>query len=223
MLISPFIHSSFLLKKKKRQKQNKTLYFLHLSPAGSRDVLIHFRASLFLFCLSDVQHFPGGSDGKESSWNSGDSGSIPGLGRSPGEGNSYSLQYSCLEDPLNRGAWRATVVLGVAKVRHNWVTEHTTHARTHTQYMHSSSCLQAKGLGIGRTLESSGGLWEQTLKQPALDRIDGLWECLRTVPVCCSFPRRERNICYFSIWQGREWHIRWKKANTHLNVCEEKT
>ena len=64
-------------------------------------------------------HFPGSSADKESTCNAGDLDLIPGLGRSPGEGNSYSLQYSCLEDPLNRGAWRATVVLGVAKIRHN--------------------------------------------------------------------------------------------------------
>ena len=49
--------------------------------------------------------FPGGSDGKESTCNSGDSGSIPRLGRYPGEGNGYPLQYSCLENPMYRGAW----------------------------------------------------------------------------------------------------------------------
>ena len=53
--------------------------------------------------------FPGGSDGKESACNAGDPGSIPGLGRSPGEGNGNPLQYSCLENPTDRGAWRATV------------------------------------------------------------------------------------------------------------------
>ena len=53
--------------------------------------------------------FPGGSDGKESACNSGDPGSILGSGRSPGEGNGYSLQYSCLENPMDRGAWQATV------------------------------------------------------------------------------------------------------------------
>ena len=52
---------------------------------------------------------PGGSDGKESACNAGDLGSIPGLGRSSGEGNSNPLQYSCLENPIDRGAWRATV------------------------------------------------------------------------------------------------------------------
>jgi len=53
--------------------------------------------------------FPGVSDGKEFSCNVGDLGSIPGLGRSPGEGNSYTLQYSCLESSLDRGAWQVTV------------------------------------------------------------------------------------------------------------------
>ena len=49
------------------------------------------------------------SDGKESACNAGDLGSIPGLGRSPGEGSGNSLQHSCLENPRDRGAWWATV------------------------------------------------------------------------------------------------------------------
>ena len=53
--------------------------------------------------------FPGGSDGKESACNVGDLGSIPELGRSPGGGHGNPLQYSCLENPMDRGAWRATV------------------------------------------------------------------------------------------------------------------
>ena len=53
--------------------------------------------------------FSGGSDNKESTCNAGDPGSIPGSGRSPGEGDDYPLQYSCLENPRNRGAWQATV------------------------------------------------------------------------------------------------------------------
>ena len=47
----------------------------------------------------------GGSDGKASAYNAGDPGLIPGLGRSPGEGNGKPLQYSCLENPMDRGAW----------------------------------------------------------------------------------------------------------------------
>ena len=50
----------------------------------------------------------GGSDGKATAQNAGDLGSIPGLGRSHGEGNGYPLHYSCLENPINRGAWWAT-------------------------------------------------------------------------------------------------------------------
>ena len=53
--------------------------------------------------------FPGGSDGKESACNVGDLGSIPGLVRSPGEGDSYPLQYSGLEKSMYRGAWQTTV------------------------------------------------------------------------------------------------------------------
>ena len=57
-----------------------------------------------------------GSEGKEAVCDVGDPGSIPGLGRSPGEGNGNPLQYSCLEIPMDRGAWQATVH-GVAKSR----------------------------------------------------------------------------------------------------------
>ena len=57
--------------------------------------------------------FPGDSDGKESAGNAGDLGLIPGSGRSPGEGNGNPLQYSCLENSMDSGAWRA-IVHGVA-------------------------------------------------------------------------------------------------------------
>ena len=60
--------------------------------------------------------FPGGLDGKESTCNARDLGSIPGLGRSAGEGNGNPLQYSCLENFMDRGAWWATVH-GVAEHR----------------------------------------------------------------------------------------------------------
>ena len=53
--------------------------------------------------------FPGSSDGKDSACNAGDPGSIPGLGRCPGEGNGYQPQYSCLENFIDRGAWRAII------------------------------------------------------------------------------------------------------------------
>ena len=63
-----------------------------------------------------LQGFPGGSQVKVSAHNAGDLGSIPGSGRSPGEGNGNPLQYSCLENPMDGGAWWATVH-GVAKSR----------------------------------------------------------------------------------------------------------
>ena len=63
-----------------------------------------------------VLGFPGGSEVKASAWNAGDLGLILGSGRSPGEGNGTPLQYSCLENPVEGGAWWATVH-GVAKSR----------------------------------------------------------------------------------------------------------
>ena len=66
--------------------------------------------------------FPDGSNDKESACNTGDPGSIPGLGRSPGEGNGNPLQYSCLETPMDRGVWQATVH-GVARVGHDLETK----------------------------------------------------------------------------------------------------
>ena len=64
--------------------------------------------------VTDREAFPGGSDGKASAYNVGYSGSIPGSGRSPGDGNGNPLQYSCLENPTDGGAWLASVH-GVAK------------------------------------------------------------------------------------------------------------
>ena len=61
--------------------------------------------------------FPGGSDGKEPACSAEDLSSVPGLGRSPGEGNGNPLQYSCLENPRERGAWWAAV---------HWVTKSRT-------------------------------------------------------------------------------------------------
>ena len=60
-------------------------------------------------------NFPGGSDGKESACSVGDLGSIPGSRKSSGEGNDNPLQYSCLQNPMERGAWQATVY-GVAEL-----------------------------------------------------------------------------------------------------------
>ena len=72
--------------------------------------------------LSDFFGFPGGSDGKESAYNAGDSGLIPGSGRSLGNWNGNPFQYSYLENPMDRGAWRATVHrVTKSRIRLKWL------------------------------------------------------------------------------------------------------
>ena len=71
-----------------------------------------------LVVFSPIKGFPGGSDSKESAFNARDLGSIPGSGRSPGGGNVNPLQYSCLENSMDRGAWQARVH-GIAKTNLN--------------------------------------------------------------------------------------------------------
>ena len=104
--------------------------FLHLShpflptPNLPLSISLFFFSCIFITILK-VGHqwgFPCRSVGKESAYNAGDLGSIPGSGRSPGEGNGNPLQYSCLENPMDRGAWQATVH-GVARVGHDLATE----------------------------------------------------------------------------------------------------
>ena len=65
--------------------------------------------------------FPSSSVGKESAWNEGDLGSVPGSGRSSREGNGYPVPYSCLENPTDRGAWRATD--HTVKKRQTWPSD----------------------------------------------------------------------------------------------------
>ena len=72
--------------------------------------------------------FPNVSEGKQSACNVGDPGLLPGSGRSPGKGNGYSLQYSCLGNLIDRGAWRATVH-GAIRVGQEWAHFHFFHLR----------------------------------------------------------------------------------------------
>ena len=82
------------------------------------------QAALVFFNVfpSFSEDFPRSLVGKESACNAGDLGSILGLGRSPGGGNGNPLQYSCMENPMDRGAWRAKVH-GIARVRRNLATK----------------------------------------------------------------------------------------------------
>ena len=114
--------------------------FIHLSVHSSNKahqqvILIH-TAMLPLpecsFCLpsfdtnsSSYQGFPGNSEVKASACTVGDPGSIPGLGRSPGEGNGNPLQYSCLENPMDGGAWWLQST-GSQRVAHNSATQQHT-------------------------------------------------------------------------------------------------
>ena len=82
-----------------------------------RDVVL----VMILVVLPTNKGFPGGPAVMNLPANAGHTGSIPGSGRSPGEGNGYPLQYSCLENLMNRGAWHATVH-GLQSVGHNLVT-----------------------------------------------------------------------------------------------------
>ena len=75
----------------------------------SRLLIAFLPSSKHILISVYLMDFPDGSDGKASAYLAEDPGLIPGLGRSSGEGNGNPLQYSCLENPMNRGAWRATV------------------------------------------------------------------------------------------------------------------
>ena len=88
--------------------------------------------------------FPGSSVGKESACSAGDPGSIPGTGRSPGEGNGNPLQYFWPENPMDRGAWRATVP-GVARVGHDLVTKPPIPPPMKTLVIHATGTEMARG------------------------------------------------------------------------------
>ena len=109
--------------------------------------------------------FPGGSDSKESVCNVGGLGLIPGLGRSPGGGHGNPLHYSCLETPMDRGAWRATVH-GVTKSQRllsDWA-------------QHSTVSLWARGRGRSwqkRKCEGSGV--QRDVCELALKMEEGPW------------------------------------------------
>ena len=99
-----------------------------------------FKDFLGFRCLQIKGGFPGGSDGEEYACNAGDPGSVSRSGRSPGEGNSYLFQHSCLENPMNEepgGLWS----MGSQKVRHNWATKHTNIKMKGTIWLHDNFIL----------------------------------------------------------------------------------
>ena len=99
---------------------------------AARRASLSFTISQSLLRLMSIElvipsnHLPGGSDGKEAACNAGDLSSIPGSGRSPGEGYGNPLQYSCLENSMDRGVWTEESgrlqSMGLQRVGNNWVT-----------------------------------------------------------------------------------------------------
>ena len=94
----------------------------------------------------------------------GDGGSIPGLGRSPGEGNGYPLQYYCLENSMDRGAWWAIQSMGSQRVSYNWATN----TFTFRWFVLSTWSVHGPGLGLQRTqrwfailsgIQNTGHVW----------------------------------------------------------------
>ena len=99
-----------------------------------KNLHVEFYIYIYLFIYLNIckLRFPGSSDCKKSSCNVGDLGSIPELGRSPKEGNGNQLQYSCLENTMDGGAWQATV--------HGVVELDTTEQLTHTHINYIKLC-----------------------------------------------------------------------------------
>ena len=102
-------------------------------------------------CIAEsLGYTPSGSDGKESAYNARDLGSIPGLDKSPGEGNGYPLQYSCMENSMDRESWWATVH-GIT--RELDMTEQWTHKSTVLQFFDKTAFVNmTRGYYIGLLL-----------------------------------------------------------------------
>ena len=146
---------------------------------------------LFIFFLQffkNVKVFFGGWDSRETTCNAGDPGSIPGSGRSPGEGNGYPLQCSCLEYSMDRGAWQATVQ-GVTKSRAQLGDKHKMGRTATLQLRGRSAYWRSKSAGHKF---QPGSFWPYT---QASVLSSGKWElwCLRVagrpkgIAVCKTF------------------------------------
>ena len=105
------------------------LHISHVNHLTKEKVIFSFsymEGVIFLWLVISCKGFPGGSDSKEFTCNAGDSGLIPGLGRSPEEGNGNPLLYSCLESTMDRGT-RWAAVHGLQRVGHDWSDRALTH------------------------------------------------------------------------------------------------
>ena len=142
------------------------------------DLGLRVKANILL--STEVLGFPGGSDHKESACSAGDAGLIPGSGRSPGEGNGNPLQYSCLENPIDRGAWQATVH-GFTKSWTRRNDEHLTSPGTDivTISRMRKPTWKIKWLPQVTQPAKNGGLWTQACltPQPMRTQHPEIWSC----------------------------------------------
>ena len=99
-------------------------YYLPSTMLSTTTSHLLFINNIFILCPLQ-ERFPRDTSGKESAWQWRDVGLIPGLGRPPGAGNGNPIQYSCLENSMDRGAWQATQSTGPRRVGHDWATKHT--------------------------------------------------------------------------------------------------
>ena len=114
------IHSTSSFYRQEKKKKNTKLININKNrPRGLPSCRTASSLFVFIYLYLGFLH---SSVSKESACNVGDPGSIPGLGRTSGEGNGNTLQYSCLEYLLDRGAWQATVH-GIARVGHDLATK----------------------------------------------------------------------------------------------------
>ena len=109
-----------------KTRLQRHLQWVPLAPSASlqsRSCASFLKWTFYFHGSIETEGFPGGSDSKESACNAGDPGSIPRLGRSPGEEKGYPFQYSCLENPWTKEHGKLQSV-GSQRVRHNWGTKH---------------------------------------------------------------------------------------------------
>ena len=131
--------------------------------------------------------FPHSSVSKESACNAGDLGSNPRLGRFPGEGNSNVLQYSCLENPMDRGDWRATVY-GVKRVRYDLATKPLRHSENYLTT--TQICQGHQNQGKSEKLSQPKGAHGLHHTRPP---------CLSPTPGVCSNSYSSSRWCHPSI------------------------
>ena len=111
-------------------------FFLNIVVKYTEHKMYHCSHCKYIAQQHRVRGFPGGAVVKNPPASAGDTGSIPGLGRNPGEGHGNPLQYSCLENPMNRGAWWAAVH-GSQRLGHDWCL--STHSTEHVRFVVQTS------------------------------------------------------------------------------------